>query len=278
MTLLGLFFTTESYTWALCTIWSRFVSIHRNGVIYRAMIPFFDMLNHHPQSKVSHLYQNDTIVLFTENGVEHSDQLFLNYGSLSNSKLLMLYGFCIPPSVGNPFDNVELYTSMDPTTLHHDKKRAALAQLGVDSQTAVFPLTLVNPMPRTLLACLRIQFASDELDLCRLRDAETDKLSNELEGKICHILLISLRSMLAGYSTTESEDRELLQSFGMWTSTISAEEVGMVSESSKSVVIDKSFVIPSQRLQNCIIMRCGEKAILRKSIEWLEEYTRLLHS
>ena len=66
---------------------------------YRCMIPYFDMLNHNPSSKISHYYINNHVILHTAQKINENYEIFLNYGpDLSNTKLLMLYGFVIPPS------------------------------------------------------------------------------------------------------------------------------------------------------------------------------------
>ena len=66
---------------------------------YRCMIPYFDMLNHNPSSKISHYYVNNHVILYTAQKINENHEIFLNYGpELSNTKLLMLYGFVIPPS------------------------------------------------------------------------------------------------------------------------------------------------------------------------------------
>jgi len=64
------------------------------------MIPYFDMLNHNPSSKISHYNNNTHVILYTKQKINQNHEIFLNYGpELSNTKLLMLYGFVIPPSL-----------------------------------------------------------------------------------------------------------------------------------------------------------------------------------
>ena len=64
-------FTFEAYLWALCTIWSRFVTIQNESVQFRAMVPFFDMLNHKPGAPVTHFFNADKhVVLFTKDTIK----------------------------------------------------------------------------------------------------------------------------------------------------------------------------------------------------------------
>lgn len=158
-------FTWENYLWALCTIWSRFVTVDMTEdkapssvlmfapvadkpktIARRCMVPYFDMLNHQPGAQVSHYsdLKKNNLVLYTAQAFSASDELFLNYGSASNSRLLMLYGFVIPPSsvapvgtsgrkkvVGNPFDHVDLYASMQPGAVAYDAKLALLLEWNI---------------------------------------------------------------------------------------------------------------------------------------------------
>jgi hypothetical protein len=125
--------TFESYLWALCTIWSRFVSIRREDTVYRAMVPFFDMLNHSPSSSVGHLFlpHLDSLALMTSETLDCQHEITLHYGELSNTKLMMLYGFCL---THNPYDAIDLYLASPPTELTESHfKQALLALWKIDS-------------------------------------------------------------------------------------------------------------------------------------------------
>lgn len=53
-------FTIDEYRWAIATLWSRFVSVKTAGGYVKAMVPFFDMLNHNPHAKSHHEFDEKT--------------------------------------------------------------------------------------------------------------------------------------------------------------------------------------------------------------------------
>jgi hypothetical protein len=153
----------ENYLWALCTIWSRFVSVRRGDTLYRSMVPFFDMLNHSPSSPVGHIFlpQIDSLALVTSQSLTNCQQeLTLNYGELSNTKLMMLYGFCL---VDNPFDSVDLYLSPMPSELSEYRFKKDLLALWKIDETQPFRIKRTANqgtcgLPRELILSLRVQY------------------------------------------------------------------------------------------------------------------------
>jgi histone-lysine N-methyltransferase SETD3 len=230
------------------------------------MIPYFDMINHHPDSKISHYYDNnDCVVLYSGSSWKANQQLYLNYGALPNSKLLMLYGFCIPPLVGNIYDCVDLYVAMSPDAPMYNQKVTVLTEMEID-QSSPFKLT-VNGIPNNLLVCLRIQYASSIEDINTIRQTVNNKINNQLEQFICNMLVESLYSMLSGYNTTIEEDESLLVSWNLLEPKSNVESLVVSDEKDKEI-----FLSPVERLKNAVILRYGEKLILQKSIDWMKEY------
>lgn len=178
-------FTFENYLWALCTIWSRFVSVRRGETLYRSMVPFFDMLNHSPYSSVGHTFLPplDSLALVTNESMTNCQkELTLNYGELSNTKLMMLYGFCL---VDNPFDSVDLYLSpMSPELPEYQFKRDLLSLWKINESQPFRIKKTENQntcgLPRDLILSLRVQYGdwgySDE-------DDEDDEEEEEDEGR-----------------------------------------------------------------------------------------------
>jgi histone-lysine N-methyltransferase SETD3 len=168
-----LWFTYENYLWALCTIWSRFVTVEmeedapaslpstvlmfapsppKKTVVQRCMVPYFDMLNHNPTAQVSHYsdLKDKKLILYTAQSFSASDELYLNYGAASNSRLLMLYGFVIAPTiesdgevkkvVGNPHDSVDLYAPMQPGVNSYNAKSSILSEWSVNHLSEPFKI------------------------------------------------------------------------------------------------------------------------------------------
>lgn len=78
----------------------------------KAMAPVFDMFNHDPLSSTVHGFQevNQCLHLVTLQDWRAGSEVRFCYGPLSNSRLLLLHGFCVPD---NPFDAVELWATME---------------------------------------------------------------------------------------------------------------------------------------------------------------------
>lgn len=51
----GRWFTLDAYRWALSIVWSRFVTVSPDGRRQlKAMVPYFDMINHDPHTTMRH--------------------------------------------------------------------------------------------------------------------------------------------------------------------------------------------------------------------------------
>ena len=245
--------TFENYLWALCTIWSRFVTVEKDGVAYRAMVPVFDILNHHPKCVVGHTFHNNTLSLVTSQTFKAGSEVTLNYGPLSNTKLLMLYGFSVPPCIGNPHDAVEIWATFNEHAPNYAIKERTLRSLCIFHATKAFEITHRGPSAH-LIACLRIQYATPA-ELPKMATAISTPLSTENESRVASTLTAALEGMLRGYPETVEQDYELLSE---WL---------LVDAHARPA---NSFVPPSERFKNAVIMRFSEKAILRDTIIWVE--------
>ena len=133
----------QSQKWYLNEIkWARFVSVQHNNILSRCSIPYFNMINHQSDSKISHYYDNDSVVLHSGRSWKANQQLYLNYGTLPNSKLLMLYRFCISPLVWNIYHCVDLYVAMSLDVPIYNQKGSVLTEMEISP----FKLT-VNGIP-----------------------------------------------------------------------------------------------------------------------------------
>lgn len=93
------------------------------------MVPFLDFLNHSPRSPLVHAFsdQHDSLMVVSL-GDWPAGEVFLNYGSLSNLRLLMLHGFVLED---NEYDVVDVYVDVTLEAPHYEEKRKALHQLGL---------------------------------------------------------------------------------------------------------------------------------------------------
>jgi histone-lysine N-methyltransferase SETD3 len=158
-------FTFTLYKWALCTIWSRamdFAIPQPNGTTQtlRTIVPFADFINGSLSVDQCHQYNPYTGMVEILAGKEYqrNDQIFINYGSISNARLLRLYGFVFE---NNPNDAYELFLATDPQSPDFDEKQRLFQLNGMNHQTS-FLLTDKDPLPEKVLVYLRIQRASKD--------------------------------------------------------------------------------------------------------------------
>jgi len=237
--------TFEEYKWALSTIWSRFVTINRQGEQIKTMVPVFDMLNHSPTAAMMHGYQdsNDSFHLVTFQEWSAESEVFINYGPFSNSKLFWLYGFVLE---NNPFDAVDLWATMiEEEELNYSIKQEVLSSYGIVSNQLPFQLRK-GEIPQALLGALRVQRATSE-DLPKLNTAFDSILSLENENLVIQDLKAFLQSAIDAFPTSLEEDETILQTNN---ETPSLGEVEVMA----------------------IILRKGEKEILHSVLDLLEQY------
>lgn len=241
-------FSLENYTWALSTIWSRFISINHRGVIKRAMVPVVDLMNHSHSSTLSHSFMDkeDRFVVISHQFWPKDCEILLNYGNVGNSRLLMLYGFTL---VKNPYNVVDVYAMMDPSTPHYETKLRLLDKIGIHEASEPFHID-GKSVPTDLLTFLRIQHLDDPVN----GDRALAKISTENEAMICGLLIESLSSMLRGYSSTIDDDEAMMT------------ELGFNRED------ESKFLPPAQRRIHALIVTHSEKKVLVETIQQVKNY------
>ncbi|KAK1947114.1 Histone-lysine N-methyltransferase setd3 [Phytophthora citrophthora] len=228
------YFSLENYKWALSTIWSRFVSLRLDEAplseenvankspsapvikqSFKAMVPVFDMLNHDPEAEVSHFFdmESQRFKLVSHQHWNAGAQMFINYGPLSNHKLLSLYGFVI---IGNPFDAVDMWLPMDETTKFFKEKEQLLLTNGLDHATNPFEL-VAEESNDLLLMATRIQEIScdtvEEFEAQANKALDGEVVSLENERETLTRLVYTLEKMLEAFPTSIEEDDKLLESW-----------------------------------------------------------------
>jgi hypothetical protein len=257
-------YTLSAYQWALSLVWSRAYDLPKANIrkdskpTLRTLIPFGDMFNHDITSLNTHLYNASTDKMEYSffpppQGWKKGEQIFINYGPFCNAKLLKVYGFSLPD---NPYDEVEVWASMDERAPYYHIKQLRLQQLGL-SFDRVLPFRLTRKgVPGSLISAMRIQFAEeDELD--KYENAVTYAgLSEDNEKLAIHFLLQCFTSMFRAYPTSISQDRILL----------AALEAKLASTSFS----DSSLPTRLYHQLCAIRTRLGEKEVLSAAIEYLK--------
>lgn len=115
-------FTYDLYLWGWCVVSTRAIYLcpkinSQDSVLLTdentlALAPYIDLFNHSYESDVKAyviesegIYQIETLISFSKN-----QQIFINYGPLSNDRLFVEYGFIIPSNiqdfVGFSYDDI----------------------------------------------------------------------------------------------------------------------------------------------------------------------------
>lgn len=122
-------------------------------------------------------------------------QVFINYGSLPNNRLLRLYGFVLP---NNPNDSYDLVLSTQSSAPFWEQKQKLWTLTGLDS-TCTVSLTLSDPLPKDVLRYLRIQ-RLDEADLSVTQVDATNAMINESnEVEVLQFLVDSFSGLLENF-------------------------------------------------------------------------------
>ncbi|KAG7400143.1 hypothetical protein PHYBOEH_006851 [Phytophthora boehmeriae] len=259
------YFSLDNYKWALSTIWSRFVSLRldeaptdekveenlasvKNNAaspkqVFKAMVPVFDMLNHDPEAEMSHFFdmESRTFKLVSHQHWNAGAQMFINYGPLSNHKLLSLYGFVI---LGNPFDSVEMWLPMDEasTKLFQEKEHLLLAN-GLDHETNPFDL-VADETNDLLLMAARIQ----EID-CDTTEEFEALASKALDGEMVNLeneqvtltrLIYTFEKMLEAFPSSIEEDDQLLESWEQDVAQAGSQEKDSLNHQRMAVAVRRS--------------------------------------
>jgi hypothetical protein len=182
--------TFDLYKWALCNVYSRssdFAVVRSpplessaGGPVLlrrRVIAPLFDMMNHDFASDVTHSLDWEdhggggggggglSVFNGPSRAIEAGEEVRLSYGSFSNEKLLLIYGFV---AERNPHDAVAVYAPLGPDDpLGPAKRRLLRGRCGVEDPNEPHLLRrsaggagsspeVPSVLPRSLLSVLRL--------------------------------------------------------------------------------------------------------------------------
>ncbi|KAJ3371069.1 hypothetical protein HDU91_005592 [Kappamyces sp. JEL0680] len=202
-------FSLDEYRWALCTVWSRFMDFFvplETGAVkhIRCMVPVMDMMNAAIGGASQHRLNTLAMQVEVVAGRDYKpgDELFLDYGPISNDRLLRLYGFVFEH---NPHNSFALSVSTHPQSPLFREKALAFQRLSFELDQ-VFLLTLEDPVPPRLLQYLRIQRASmDEISSVLSGQTREGPLSPQNELEIKYALLEAVASLLGSFAAPLDE-------------------------------------------------------------------------
>ncbi|KAM3512061.1 hypothetical protein MY11210_004321 [Beauveria gryllotalpidicola] len=171
------------------------------GNSLRLLAPFADMLNHSSEVKQCHAYDPTTgdLSILASKDYNAGDQVFIYYGPVPNNRLLRLYGFVLPE---NPHDSYDLVLQTSPMAPLYEQKERLWKLAGLDTVCTI-PLTVNDPLPRSVLRYLRIQRLDESLLGAMTRQIATstdEKISDDSETQILQFLIDAISAILESFS------------------------------------------------------------------------------
>ena len=207
-------FTWEAWEWAFSMLFSRAINLRETEEL--ALVPYADLLNHSPYCSSYFFYNkiplsNDReVTLYADRSYAKNDQVLISYGQKANSELILLYGFVVDR---NLFDEVDITVSLDTEDPRYEEKVAFLKMQGL-KPAMQFPL-LIDRYSSELMQFLRlccVTPAMGALDEYRY----ADRVSLQNERNAFTVLRDGCYAALAGYESSEEDDRKLMENGRMF--------------------------------------------------------------
>ena len=203
--------TMEDFEWALSMVWSRafWMKHSPNGEREATFIPYVDLCNHHheaPQVRPGHF----GVRIQLDKGAMNADQqVEISYGNLSNTDLLVRYGFVLED---NPHDYVTLFVKCEEREAEEELQAARHMCLERHSMPikASYKLQKAN-LPPELLCFMRISTCTDIEALLDPNQSFTERLGLHCEAVALWSLLLLLKAQLMQYPTSLKHDKALLK-------------------------------------------------------------------
>ena len=258
--------TRNKFDWALSMLLSRLVRLPGMSNV-EAMIPWADFVNHSCTAG-SHLDwspEQKAVTLRCEQNYAAGEQVLASYGQKTSGELLLSYGF-VPED--NPFDSVQLTLALDKDDSLFQLKQRVLSHHGLRAAEA-FPLKL-DGLPRGVLqyAAFAAAIPSDVNEMEPLADylfnkGQFPKLDHvDTEGLAVEFAITSVRSALAGYSTTIETDKQTLAN--------TAQQLEEQGQSQEGTVLRREIAATTVRLK--------EQQTLHKALFSLQQQKRELRA
>ena len=192
-------FTFQAFRWAMSTVMTRQNNVPIGGGL--ALVPILDMLNHDPAISQSVDYDDDArhVVVYAPKSMQKGEEMKIFYGPRPNHDLFVHNGFAM---INNPYDSYYFQLKFQMVENEDEKRLKIISRLGIEKDC--FKLTLAQPLPKSLLACIHIEFAPDNVVEKWLTQSVADTLDEVVVEKpkcldvdICRKAYVWLVSQLA---------------------------------------------------------------------------------
>jgi len=214
----------------------------KNGL---CVCPFVDLINHSFNPNCEICYENTTdsnpsFLVKSLRKIDIGEQLFINYGDLSNYNFAQKYGFAIE---NNPYSNIPLqieYTRFFNILKDGVETKTELLRkcLKTPSDEDNFVLLYKNKIDENLLPKLRIWFMTPYEVLMVHREKNFDfhkRISKENEKRVMEFLIETLTNKLSSVSKTNFTKMKntlkpfkTIHDYNLYTATLLEEEESQI--------------------------------------------------
>ena len=228
-------FTQDEFLWAHMVVSSRCFGMSIYGRETYGLVPMADMLNHKHPEETAWSYDDhaDGFVLTALKNFAPGDPVHDSYGRKCNSELFLHHGFCLDENEDNQAE-IRFGGSIDSS-----------GDVSLPERAFRVPASLDHESTRRMMSFLRLSCArgDEELPPALGAETETGPVSVPNETRCLRVLAAACRTALRRFPTSLEEDEELLRGPGL-----------------------------SANARNAILMRRGEKLVLRYYLDHVEEY------
>ncbi|KAI4495742.1 hypothetical protein M0802_008365 [Mischocyttarus mexicanus] len=210
-------FSYDDYIWAVSTVMTRqnLIPSEDGSSMIHALIPMWDMCNHE-EGRITTGFNttSDCCECYAMRNFKKGEQIFISYGSRTNSDFLVHSGFvCLE----NKKDGVRIPLGISTSDPLRKERIELLDKLGLPATGKFLLEAGTVPISDSLLAFLRVfNMRKAELTHWLKSDKVTDlkhidcALDTIVEESVMKFLLDRLKLLLAKYPSTIEEDLEKL--------------------------------------------------------------------
>eukprot|EP01090_Pellita_catalonica_P001975 TRINITY_DN11669_c0_g1_i1.p1 TRINITY_DN11669_c0_g1~~TRINITY_DN11669_c0_g1_i1.p1 ORF type:complete len:476 (+),score=83.17 TRINITY_DN11669_c0_g1_i1:28-1455(+) len=265
-------FTFDEFLWALNVIWSRAFTVpqvRHDGTVggrQAGVVPFADMFNAAPPKDSEYATAMDVTVDATTGGLIYTairpipsgEQILVRYSrNLASAQYLFDYGFI--PIAENPHDVVVLTIPLPDSPLL-DAKIAALQKAGFAVYGEEADLRIYRSrFPLHVIGAMRIILAESDYLLSRARE-------NALAGKFGEAIDFANEEVVL-----RTLEAKLLHSLAQYPTSLNDDQKKWNAEKDASRPL-------SRRKKLALLLRIGEKEILRNTLSQIRQMRRDLAS
>jgi len=259
-------FTLEEFIWARFVVITRIFGLVIEGNKTDGLVPYADMLNHkkpcsdtgpvkddEADTKWTYEDSRKGFIITTTRSIGRGDQVFDSYGRKCNSRFFVNYGFTLEDNEDN---EVMIRVGLPPNDPHYQMK---LRMLGGREHSArrefQIPASYSHKKVKELFSFMRFVNAVD---------AELIQVSAGENFKLEEIGPINIRNEKKALQDIHKAASEMYNAF----------PAGETLEHDNKLLA--SGELKDSNIRNCVVMRRGEKQVLRWFIDLAEKALPLL--